>query len=53
MMGRHQLGRDLSDDTIRSIVAFLNALTGEIDADYIKEPVLPPSTDKTPRPDLN
>lgn len=51
MMAWHQLGQELAGDQVRSIVAFLNALTGEIPTDYIKEPQLPPSTDQTPKPD--
>lgn len=47
-MGRLQLGRNFSKDEIGMIVAFLKTLTG-IQPD-IKLPVLPPSTDKTPRP---
>lgn len=30
LMGKHQLGRDLSDANISSIVSFLNSLTGDI-----------------------
>jgi cytochrome c peroxidase len=33
------------------VVTFLKALTGEIPADYIKQPELPKSTSKTPPPD--
>ena len=41
LMGRHQLGVDLTDAEVGSIVAFLGALTGELPADYIREPVMP------------
>ena len=41
MMGRHQLGLELSDPEIASIAAWLNSLTGELPADYIKDPNLP------------
>ena len=43
MMARHQLGRELDDETIASIVTFLKALTGEIPTDYVKRPQLPPT----------
>jgi len=47
-MGRLQLGRSFSKNEIGSIVAFLKTLTGT-QPDF-KMPILPPSTDKTPRP---
>ncbi len=47
-MGRLQLGRSFSKDEIGKIVAFLKTLTGK-QPDF-KLPILPPSTDKTPRP---
>ena len=50
-MADHQLARTLSKDEASSIIAFLKALTGELPADYIKEPPLPKSTAKTPKPD--
>ncbi|MCB9528325.1 MAG: cytochrome-c peroxidase [Myxococcales bacterium] len=53
MMAEHQLGRALTDEQVASIVTFLNALTGEIPKDYIQKPVLPASTDATPKPDPN
>lgn len=51
MMGEYQLGRTFTDAELDDMVAFLNALTGELPTDYIAEPKLPPSTDKTPKPD--
>lgn len=51
-MGEYQLGKNLSEAEVKSIETFLNALTGDIPADYIKEPALPKSTPKTPKPDL-
>ena len=51
MMGRHQLGKDLSDEKVAAIESFLTALTGEIPADYIERPELPPSTEATPKPE--
>ena len=50
-MADHQLARTLSKEEVSSIVAFLKALTGELPTEYIKEPPLPKSTDKTPKPD--
>ncbi|HUW25906.1 MAG TPA: cytochrome-c peroxidase [Gallionella sp.] len=47
-MGRLQLGRSFSKDETSQIVAFLKTLTG-VQPDF-KLPILPPSTDKTPRP---
>jgi cytochrome c peroxidase len=51
LMADHQLGKQLKDDEVKSIVTFLGALTGEVPADYVKAPELPKSTDKTPKPD--
>lgn len=50
-MADHQLGRTLTPADIGKIVTFLNALTGEIPADYVKPPQLPPSGPDTPKPD--
>lgn len=49
VMGRVQLGRRLSSDEGAKLVAFLKTLTG--DQPSFGLPVLPPSSDKTPRPD--
>jgi cytochrome c peroxidase len=38
LMDTHQLGRVLTDDQIRRILMYLEALTGEIPADYIAQP---------------
>ncbi len=48
VMGRIQLGKKFTDDENASIVAFLKTLTG--DQPSFALPILPPSTDKTPRP---
>jgi cytochrome c peroxidase len=40
-MAEYQLGRQLTRDEISSIVTFLNSLTGEIPAEYIRKPELP------------
>lgn len=52
LMGRHQVGREIPEADRKKIETFLSALTGELPpADFIKEPALPPSTDKTPKAD--
>lgn len=48
VMGTAQLGTELSDDEVQSIVAFLKTLTGDIPE--VRYPELPPSTNETPRP---
>ena len=50
-MAEHQLGKDVTDAQINSIITFLKVLKGDLPESYIKEPVLPPSTDATPKPD--
>jgi cytochrome c peroxidase len=51
LMARHQLGREVTDEQVDAIVAFLKALTGELPTDYIKRPELPASGPDTPKPD--
>jgi len=51
LMAKHQLGKELDDAKTKSIVAFLESLTGTAPADLTKTPKLPASTDKTPKPD--
>lgn len=48
VMGRLQLGKKFSSDENAKIVAFLKTLTG--DQPSFTMPILPPSTDKTPKP---
>jgi cytochrome c peroxidase len=50
MMGKHQLGLELSDAEVTSVVAWLKSLTGEIPRDYVAAPELPKSTKETPAP---
>lgn len=50
LMAAHQLGKDLSDDDVRSITLWLKTLTGTIPEALIKKPALPESTAKTPKP---
>jgi cytochrome c peroxidase len=52
MMARHQVGKELTDAQANAIVAWLGCLTGDLPADYIKKPELPPSTKKTPHAEL-
>ncbi len=47
-MGRIQLGKKFTDEENRKIVAFLKTLTGVQPS--ITLPILPPSSDSTPRP---
>ena len=50
-MAWHQLGRELKPEQVKSIVTFLKALDGKVDANYIKPPELPKSTKTTPKAD--
>jgi cytochrome c peroxidase len=50
MMGTHQLGKTLKPEDVKAMVAWLKTLSGEPPADLIKEPTLPESTKKTPKP---
>lgn len=52
-MAEYQLGKTLPEEKVKSIATFLKALTGEVPAEYVKEPVLPKSTSKTPKPELD
>ncbi|MDP6674561.1 MAG: cytochrome-c peroxidase [Gammaproteobacteria bacterium] len=53
LMAKHQLGSDIKEEQIQSIIAFLTALKGEINAVYIARPELPQSSPATPAPDPN
>jgi cytochrome c peroxidase len=48
IMGRLQLGKKFTNDENAKVVAFLKTLTG--DQPSFMMPILPPSSDKTPRP---
>ena len=50
-MGEYQLGRPLTAEEANQIIDFLKVLTGTVDQEYTRPPVLPPSTAKTPKPD--
>jgi cytochrome c peroxidase len=43
LMGLRQLGVDLAQDEVDSIVAFLGALTGALPSEYLARPALPPA----------
>jgi cytochrome c peroxidase len=45
------LGKTLTGSQIKSIMTWLRALTGELPAEYVRPPVLPKSTAKTPKPE--
>ncbi len=49
-MAVHQRGVTLTDAQVKSIEAWMDSLTGEIPASYIKAPELPRSTAQTPQP---
>jgi cytochrome c peroxidase len=51
MMGEHQLGKAISKSDADAIVAFLESLTGKVNADYVKKPALPKSGPTTPKAD--
>ncbi len=54
LMASHQLGKDLKDEEVSSVVTFLSALTGDLPPDELtNEPTLPVSTAKTPKADPN
>ena len=49
-MAVHQRGVSLTDKQVKSIEAWMDSLTGQIPASYIKAPELPKSTTQTPPP---
>jgi cytochrome c peroxidase len=49
-MATHQLAKDLGDEDVKSIAAFLKTLTGDLPADLAKKPEPFASTPKTPKP---
>lgn len=54
IMAEHQTAKGtLSDEETSQLVAFLQSLTGELPADYIKEPAALEAGKKTPKPDPN
>ncbi len=53
LMAEYENGKKLQAAEVASIVAFLNALTGELPHGYIQPPALPRSTATTPKPDMS
>ncbi len=53
LMGRHQLGKELTPEQVTSIVTFLKSTTGPLPKDLIQAPQLPPSTPQTPKPEAD
>ncbi len=51
LMGKHQLGKELTPEQVASISTFLGALTGQVDPQYTSKPELPASGPETPAPD--
>jgi cytochrome c peroxidase len=51
LMAWHQLGIELDAKAVGEIEAFLGALTGRVDAEYVARPELPPNGPNTPAPD--
>lgn len=52
MMGKYQLGKDLSDKQVESIKTFLEALTSPLPQEFIEKPELPPMENKEQFPEL-
>ncbi len=51
-MALYQRGVKLSDVQVKSIMAWMDSLTGPLPRTFIEEPVLPKSTAETPQPSL-
>ncbi len=51
MMAEYNLGRQLPDEDVKQMVAWMTTLTGDLPAEFIARPALPPSGPKTPKPD--
>ena len=52
IMARVQLGRELSAQELDALMAFYGTLEGEIPSHALQLPVLPASTQATPKPDF-
>jgi cytochrome c peroxidase len=52
-MAWHQLGKKIEAKDAQAIMAFFEALTGEVPTEYIKKPTLPESGKRTPKPNPN
>ena len=53
LMAKHQLGKNLTDDEVKSIVTFLGALKGDVNEDWKVVPELPPSGPTLAKADPN
>jgi cytochrome c peroxidase len=53
LMGRHQVGMELTDEEIKSIATWMGSLTGKVDPAFIAPPELPPSDPRTPKPQID
>jgi hypothetical protein len=51
IMAEYQLGIPIDDTQVRRIAAFLDSLSGSVDAALIAQPELPPSGPDAPAPD--
>jgi cytochrome c peroxidase len=51
LMARHQLGKDLTPGDTRVVIVWSKTLTGDIPREYIRKPLLPKSTSRTPKPE--
>jgi cytochrome c peroxidase len=51
LMAKYELGRELTDEEVASMVTFFGALEGTIPTEYIAMPTLPESGPDTPAPD--
>jgi cytochrome c peroxidase len=49
-MASHQLAKELGDDDVKSIVAWLKSLSGTVPEGLKQKPEQFPSTPKTPKP---
>jgi cytochrome c peroxidase len=49
LMAEYQTGKSLNLAAKDAIVTWLRSLTGDLPAEYIKQPELPPSTARTPK----
>jgi len=52
VMSRVRLGRELTEEDLGKLLAFFDSLEGEIPAYALQLPVLPASTETTPRPEF-
>jgi cytochrome c peroxidase len=51
LMGKHQLGKSMSEQEVTSVVRWFGSLTGKLPHGYIQEPNLPASSATTPKAD--